>query len=179
MLLAAAAAAAKTPLPTDAPGAGPAARASGGKPPPSAEAVRKELLRLRKVEKELGGRVQSLQGTMLLWLVERTALLLYCTVPGGVMKPAFTTPSHQPHSYPTLRIADELSKRERQLAQCERDLEEDQMQLAALQPQLQRYQGWLAGGWAGMGGSYLKASVTAGAGQWNGGYSALCLPEEC
>ncbi|PSC72464.1 50S ribosomal L28 [Micractinium conductrix] len=52
-----------------APAAVPAAPASGGtlpavpgaKPTPSAEAVKKELLRLRKREQELGGRVRSLQ----------------------------------------------------------------------------------------------------------------------
>jgi hypothetical protein len=45
------------------PGLGVGAVANrASKPPPSAEAVKKELLRLRKQEQELGGRVRSLEG---------------------------------------------------------------------------------------------------------------------
>lgn len=40
----------------------PGAGASGAKPPPSAEAIKKELLRLRRQETELGNRVRALQG---------------------------------------------------------------------------------------------------------------------
>ncbi|KAL4441515.1 hypothetical protein ABPG77_002019 [Micractinium sp. CCAP 211/92] len=48
--------------PAAAPAAAPAvARPGGAKPPPSAEAIKKELLRLRRQEQELGGKVRALQ----------------------------------------------------------------------------------------------------------------------
>lgn len=83
-----------------APAAGGGGGGSGAKPPPNLEAVKKELLRLRRQEQELGGKVRSLQ--------------------------------------------DELTKKERQVAQRDHELGEAQAQLRAVQPQLETYKQWVA-----------------------------------
>lgn len=127
--------------------AAPQARPPGAKPPPSAEAVKKELLRLRRQEKELGGRVRSLQGGwglcrkclrqpgLVRWhrAIQSRASWASWTIPFHI-----TTTPPKKSVIPLAPCAEEVERRDRQLGEARKELEE-------LHPQLERYKAWVAG----------------------------------